>query len=104
MKLHSMVNYFNSKFKLKFALNFITQSLGPFVFFFLNNCTEACKGHSRCDLIKEEKKNLELNARCEIKKCEMRDKKCEMRDKIARCEIKMRDKNARCEIKMGDAR
>ena len=40
MKLHiySMVNYFNSKCKLKFALNFITQSLGPLVFFFLNNC------------------------------------------------------------------
>ena len=48
------------------------------------------------------------NARCEIKKCEMRDKKCEikMRDKNARCEVKkceMRDKkceikNARCEI------
>ena len=39
VKLHSMVNYFNSKCKLKFALNFITQSLGPFVlFFFLNNC------------------------------------------------------------------
>ena len=37
MKLHSMVNYFNSKCKLKFALNFITQSLGPFVFF-VNNC------------------------------------------------------------------
>ena len=33
------------------------------------------------------------NARCEKKKCEMRDKKCEMRDKNARCEIKMRDKN-----------
>ena len=25
--------------------------------------TEACKGHPRCDLIKEEKKNMELNAR-----------------------------------------
>ena len=28
-----------------------------------HNITEACKGHSRCDLIKKEKKFLEVNAR-----------------------------------------
>ena len=42
------------------------------------------------------------NARCEIKKCDMRDKKCEMRDKNATCEIKNATcemKNATCEIK-----
>ena len=44
-------------------------------------CTEACKGHSRCDLIKEEKKNSGV-----------------------KCEIKMRNKNARCEIKIRDVR
>ena len=43
-------------------------------------CTEACKGHSRCDLIREK-----------IKSIKMRD----ARKKNARCEIK----NMRCEIK-----
>ena len=45
--------------------------------------TEACKGHSRCQIMRDK------NAGCEIKKkCEIRDKK-----KNARCEIK--DKSAR---------
>ena len=37
VKLQSMVDYFNSKYKLKIALNRITQSLGPFVLFFVLN-------------------------------------------------------------------
>ena len=52
----------------------------PFFKNLLEN-TEACKGHSRCDLFREEKNS---RGKCEIKNARYEKKN-------ARCEIKMRD-------------
>ena len=48
-------------------------------------CTEACKGHTRYEIIQDDFFKSRLSSRekwdMRDRKCEMQDKKCEMQDK-----------------------